>query len=311
MPAVALPPATEPSPAPPGRVLAAVPCFNEGLTIGSLVLKAREHADEVLVIDDGSGDDTGEIARLSGATVLVHERQQGKAAGVLDAMGYAREHGYAALVLFDGDGQHNPDEIPGVAAPVLEAGADLVIGSRFLGTVAEIPLYRRFGQKVLNLFTNATADFKSTDSQSGFRALSRRALLATERFVSEGYNVESDMITYLSARGLAIAEVPISVRYEVPHKHKKNPVTHGMGVLANVAALIGARSPLIFFGIPGLALLLAGAAVDAYAISTFSASHQVPVLVAVVGGLVTVAGLLLVGAALVLKSVSMLLRHRR
>ena len=60
-------------------------------------------------------------------------------------MAYARERGYAALVLIDGDGQHNPDEVPVVAAPVLQAGADLVIGSRFLGTDAEIPLYRRFG----------------------------------------------------------------------------------------------------------------------------------------------------------------------
>lgn len=293
------------------RVLVAIPCYNEGLTIGSLVLKARGHADEVLVVDDGSSDDTAAIARLSGASVLVHERQQGKGAGVLDAMAYARERGYAALVLIDGDGQHNPDEVPVVAAPVLEAGADLVIGSRFLGTDAEIPLYRRFGQQVLNVFTNASADFKSTDSQSGFRALSQRALEASETFVSEGYNVESDMIAFLSARQLAIVEVPISVRYEVPHKHKKNPITHGFGVLTNIASLIGARSPLLFFGTPGLALLALGAVIDTWAIARFSATAQVPVLVSVVGGLFTVVGLLLIGAAIVLKSMSMLMRHRR
>ena len=295
----------------PRRVLVAIPCYNEGLTIGTLVLKARAHADEVLVIDDGSSDDTAVIARLSGATVLVHERQQGKGAGVLDAMRYARERDYDALVLLDGDGQHNPDEIPAVVAPILETGADLVIGSRFLGTDDEIPLYRRFGQHVLNIFTNASADYSSTDSQSGFRALSRRALEAAETFVSDGYNVESDMIAYLSARNLAIAEVPISVRYEVPHRHKKNPITHGLGVLSNIAALIGARSPLLFFGIPGLVLLLAGALVDTWAVARFSATAQVPVLGSVVGGLMTVTGLLLVGAAIVLKSVSMLLRHRR
>ncbi len=305
-------PDTSPSPKPAARrVLVAIPCYNEGLTIGSLVLKARAHADEVLVVDDGSSDDTAAIARLSGASVLVHERQQGKGAGVLDAMAYARERGYEVLVLIDGDGQHNPDEVPAVSAPVLEAGADLVIGSRFLGTDAEIPLYRRFGQQVLNVFTNASADYRSTDSQSGFRALSRRALEAAETFVSEGYNVESDMIAFLSARRLAIAEVPISVRYEVPHKHKKNPITHGFGVLTNIAALIGARSPLLFFGVPGLALLALGVVVDTWAVARFSATAQVPVLVSVVGGLLTVAGLLLIGAAIVLKSMSMLMRHRR
>jgi glycosyltransferase involved in cell wall biosynthesis len=305
-------PDASPLPGPAGRrILVAIPCYNEGLTIGSLVLKARAHADEVLVIDDGSTDDTAAIARLSGASVSVHERQQGKGAGVLDAMAYARDHGYDVLVLLDGDGQHNPDEVPAVAAPVLDEGADLVIGSRFLGTDAEIPLYRRFGQQVLNVFTNASADYKSTDSQSGFRALSRRALEASEAFVSEGYNVESDMIAFLSARQLAIAEVPISVRYEVPHRHKKNPVTHGLGVLSNIAALIGARSPLLFFGLPGLVLLAIGAVIDTWAVARFSATAQVPVLVSVAGGLLTVAGLLLVGAAIVLKSMSMLIRHRR
>ncbi len=310
-PPIAMPDTVSPPEPAARRVLVAIPCYNEGLTIGSLVLKARAHADEVLVVDDGSSDDTAAIARLSGASVLVHERQQGKGAGVLDAMAYARERGYAALVLIDGDGQHNPDEVPAVAAPVLEAGADLVIGSRFLGTDAEIPVYRRFGQIVLNVFTNASADFKSTDSQSGFRALSRRALETSGTFVSEGYNVESDMIAFLSARQLAIVEVPISVRYEVPHKHKKNPITHGFGVLTNIASLIGARSPLLFFGTPGLVLLAFGAVIDTWAIARYSATEQVPVLLSVVGGLLTVVGLLLIGAAIVLKSMSMLMRHRK
>ena len=295
----------------PKRTLVAIPCYNEGLTIGSLVLKARRHAAEVLVIDDGSRDDTASIARLSGATVLVHERQQGKGAGVLDAMRYGREGGFDAVVLIDGDGQHNPDEIPAVVAPVLDGKADLVIGSRFLGTRADVPLYRRFGQIVLNIFTNASADFKSSDSQSGFRALSKHALETAAGFITDGYNVESDMIAYLSAREIEIREVPISVRYEVPHKHKKNPITHGFGVLTNIASLIGARSPLLFFGTPGLVLLALGAVIDTWAVARYSATAQVPVLLSVVGGLLTVVGLLLIGAAIVLKSMSMLLRHRK
>lgn len=304
----------DPSPSPETvtrRTLVAIPCYNEGLTIGSLVLKARQHSTEVLVVDDGSSDDTAPIARLSGATVLVHERQQGKGAGVLDAMRYARENGFDAIVLIDGDGQHNPDEIPAVVAPVLEGRADLVIGSRFLGTRADVPLYRRFGQIVLNIFTNASADFSSTDSQSGFRALSKRALEDAACFVTDGYNVESDMIAYLSARDLAIVEVPISVRYEVPHKHKKNPFLHGLGVLANIIALIGARRPLLSFGIPGLVLAALGLLLGTFAVAQFSATSQVPVLASIIGGLLTAAGLLLIGAALVLKSLTILFRHRR
>ncbi len=305
-------PEPPPSPEPVSkRTLVAIPCYNEGLTIGSLVLKARQHATEVLVVDDGSSDDTTAIARLSGATVLIHERQQGKGAGVLDAMRYARTNDFDVIVLIDGDGQHNPDEIPAVAAPALEGQADLVIGSRFLGTRADVPLYRRFGQIVLNIFTNASADYSSTDSQSGFRALSKRALEAASGFVTDGYNVESDMIAYLSARDLAIAEVPISVRYEVPHKHKKNPLTHGLGVLANIIALIGARRPLLSFGIPGLVLAALGLSLGIFAVARFSATSQVPVLASIIGGLLTAAGLLLIGAALVLKSLTILFRHRK
>lgn len=293
------------------RTLVAIPCYNEGLTIGSLVLKARQYASEVIVIDDGSSDDTAPIARLSGATVLVHERQQGKGAGVLDAMRFGREGGFDAVVLIDGDGQHNPDEIPAVVAPVLDGRADLVIGSRFLGTRADVPLYRRFGQIVLNIFTNASADFKSSDSQSGFRALSKHALETAAGFVTDGYNVESDMIAYLSAREIAITEVPISVIYEVPHKHKKNPVTHGLGVLANIIALIGARRPLLSFGVPGLVLTTLGLFLATIAAAQFSATSQVPVLSSIIAGLLIAAGLLLIGAALVLKSLTILLRHRK
>lgn len=305
-------PTSSPSPmTAPKRTLVAIPCYNEGLTIGSLVLKARRHAAEVLVIDDGSRDDTASIARLSGATVLVHERQQGKGAGVLDAMRYGREGGFDAVVLIDGDGQHNPDEIPAVVAPVLDGKADLVIGSRFLGTRADVPLYRRFGQIVLNIFTNASADFKSSDSQSGFRALSNRALEIAAGFITDGYNVESDMIAYLSAREIEITEVPISVRYEVPHKHKKNPITHGLGVLANIIALIGARRPLLSFGVPGLVLASLGLLLGTIAAAQFSATSQVPIFSSIIGGLLIAAGLLLIGAALVLKSLTILLRHRR
>lgn len=293
------------------RTLVAIPCYNEGLTIGSLVLKARQHASEVLVIDDGSTDDTASIARLSGATVLVHERQQGKGAGVLDAMRYGREGGFDAVVLIDGDGQHNPDEIPSVVAPVLDGQADLVIGSRFLGTRAHIPLYRRIGQIVLNVFTAASADYRSSDSQSGFRALSRRALETAAGFVTDGYNVESDMIAYLSAREIRILEVPISVRYEVPHKHKKNPITHGLGVLANIIALIGARRPLLSFGVPGLVLTTVGLLIGTIAVAQYTATSRVPVLSSIIGGLLIAAGLLLIGAALVLKSLTILFRHRQ
>ena len=110
--------------------------------------------------------------------------------------------------------------------------------------------YRQIGQKILDIFTNMGAKTKVTDSQSGFRALSLKALDNLD-FKSDGYNVESDMISHFSAQGLSIMEVPISVSYDVPNKHKKHPVTHGVGVLTRLITLVGYRRPLLLFGLPG------------------------------------------------------------
>jgi glycosyltransferase involved in cell wall biosynthesis len=228
---------------PGGRAFAVVaPAYNEGLVIGSVVLLAKKHADRVIVVDDGSADRTAETARLAGADVIEMPENGGKAKAMMAGFARARELGYDVVVMLDGDGQHDPEEIPIVAAPVLAGEADLVIGSRFLATRAEIPAYRRAGQMVLNGFTNLSVDgnFATTDSQSGFRALSRRAL-ENLTFSSEGYNIESDMIAHFAPLNLRMTEVPISVTYDVPHKHKKNPVSHGFGVLARILGLIGSR----------------------------------------------------------------------
>ncbi len=234
------------SPAPgkagPGAFAVVAPAYNEALVIGSVVLLAKKHTDRVIVVDDGSTDRTAETARLAGADVIRMPQNGGKAKAMMAGFARARELGYEAVVMLDGDGQHDPEEIPIVAAPVLAGVADLVIGSRFLEARAEIPAYRRAGQIVLNGFTNLSVDggFAMTDSQSGFRALSRRAL-ENLTFASDGYNIESDMIAHVAPLDLRITEVPISVTYDVPHKHKKNPVSHGFGVLARILGLIGSR----------------------------------------------------------------------
>jgi len=211
--------------------------------------------------------------------------------------------------MIDADGQHNPEEIMAVAAPVLAGEADLVIGSRFIGEKADIPIYRRFGQEVLTLCTNASSTCRTTDSQSGFRALSRRAM-ANLDFASEGYSVESDMIAHFASRGLVIEEVPISVRYDVPHKHKKNPVSHGLGVLGNIISLIGYRRPLLFFGIPGALLTLFGIGADIFAFSQYYRTGQFHYIVFTVGITALILGLLLVTSGLILNSLVSIVQHR-
>lgn len=306
--------AAEPVPGGAGTCPFAVvaPAYNEGLVIGSIVLLAKKHADRVIVVDDGSADRTAEIARLAGADVIRMPENGGKAKAMMAGFTRARELGYKAVVMLDTDGQHDPDEIPAVAAPVFEGEADLVIGSRFLEAGAKIPAYRRAGQMVLTGFTNLSVDgggFATTDSQSGFRALSHRAL-ENLTFPSEGYNIESDMITHFASIGLKMTEVPISVTYDVPHKHKKNPLSHGIGVMAKIMELIGYRQPLLVFGVSGSVIALLGLGLEVYTFSEFFRSGQFHYVIFPLGMTALILGLLLVASGLILNFLMLMVQRR-
>src|SRR5437016_185291 len=116
---------------PDSKILVAIPAFNEGPTIGSVVLKARQFASEVIVVDDGSSDDTAETAALAGAHVIRHARNLGKGVAIRSAWLYAREYAPEAFVLVDGDHQPEPNEIPRPVETILSGKSDLVIGVRW------------------------------------------------------------------------------------------------------------------------------------------------------------------------------------
>jgi len=295
-------------------ILAAVPALNEEATIaGVLAGIPREiggHPVEVLVVDDGSTDRTADIARSAGAYVISHGRNMGLGDTFRTMLGFAREGGYHFLATIDADGQHNPEEIMVVAAPVLAGEADLVIGSRFIGEKADIPIYRRFGQEVLTLCTNASSTCRTTDSQSGFRALSRRAM-ANLDFASEGYSVESDMIAHFASRGLVIEEVPISVRYDVPHKHKKNPVSHGLGVLGNIISLIGYKRPMLTFGLPGFLAMVLGAFLGWHAFHAYYMTNKFPYELSILTAFLMFSGMLLCAVALILNELVLIVKAQK
>jgi len=286
-----------------------IPAYNEGLVIGSVVLNARQYAAHVIVVDDGSSDNTSEIARLAGAEVITLEKNGGKAAAMMVAFARAKEIGAVATVMLDGDGQHDPAEIPSVAAPVLEGRADLVVGSRFLNSSDsdEIPGYRQFGQKVLNKATNVSSGMKCSDSQSGYRALSRKAMENLD-FAANGYGIESEMLAHFAERGLVITEVPITVTYEVPHKHKMNSVKHGLSVLSSIIQLVSIKRPLFCFGLPGFALTIAGIFMAVQAFDIVTKTGIWSPTITIVAGLMLVMGMLLCSVALILYSISALMR---
>lgn len=282
-------------------LIAVIPAYNEQIALGSVVLQVRQHVDRVIVVDDGSKDRTSEVARMAGAEVIRLDENMGKAYALLLGLKRARELNCTAAVMMDADGQHHTSDIPRIAAWAMSGDADLVIGSRFIANKKSIPLYRQAGQKTLNIFTNFGANVNVSDSQSGFRALSRRALDYLD-FKSDGYNVESDMIAHFVKNRLVLKEVPIDVRYEVPNKHKKNPVSHGMGVLASLINLISYRRPLLAFGVPGFIMVVSGLIAEMWVFDRLRTAGVFHEVLAVGSAFILVLGMLLVIAGLILNT---------
>lgn len=241
-----------------GSVVAGVPAYNESRCLDSVVAAASRHADEVVVVDDGSTDRTGAVAREAGATVLSHEHNRGKGCAVVTILEYVDPVAVDAVVLLDGDGQHRPAEIPTVVEPVLAGDSDLVIGSRYTGSSdAETPLHRRCGQTVLDTLTNSLSGADVTDSQSGFRALSPDAVTELD-ITTNGMGVESEMLLSAVAADLAVTEVPVDVQYGDDGGHSRHPVAHGLSVVTLLARSVGDRYPLLALGLPGVTAALAG-----------------------------------------------------
>lgn len=236
------------------RSLVAIPCLNEAVAIGSLVLMARRYVDEVLVVDDGSSDETANIAREAGATVISHGSQQGKGRAIKTSLRYASENRFEALVFMDGDGQHNPEEIPSLLEPIIGGDADLVIGYR---TLDQMPVYRRFGRTVLDVVTGAGHTI--TDSQCGFRALNRRSIESMfDSLRKDDFSTESEMLQVAQAKHLRVGERPINCKYGDFDTSTKNPFTHGFEVLTSLFWLSVEKKPLLYFGVPGFASIALG-----------------------------------------------------
>ena len=236
------------------KVLAGIAAYNEARYVGSIVLQARQYVDEVIVVDDGSTDNTARVAELAGATVIHHSENKGKGAAIQSILAEAKKRNPDVVVLLDADAQHNPNEIPALIKPIAE-GFDLVIGSRE-AQKDKTPRYRRIGQKVVLRSTRLASKANISDSESGFRALSPKAINELE-LKANGFAIESEMITLAADKNLKITEVPISNIY-TKDGSTLHPIVHGIDVLSRMIVMILQRRPLFFFGLAGGILLVIG-----------------------------------------------------
>ncbi len=250
------------------KIIAAMPAYNEGKYIGSLVLQAREYADEVVVVDDGSTDHTARVAELAGAKVVRHPENRGYGSAIQSILAEAKKRNADILVILDADSQHSPEEIPSLIKAVAE-GSDLVIGSREMQRNVISP-YRRLGQRVLTRLTYIASRKKLSDTESGFRAYSRQAIARLE-LKEKGMAISSEIVTEAAAKGLKVTEIPISVTY-TEDGSTLNPIRHGFGVLHRIMVMISERRPLLFFGVLGGVLIVLGVVTGAGVVRSYYTS---------------------------------------
>lgn len=221
------------------KVVTCIPCLNAEQFIGDIVTRAKKYVHQVVVIDDGSHDGTAAVAKASGALVIEHGTNKGYGEAIKSCLEAARANAADVLVILDGDGQHDPDEIPRLLAPILKGQADLVIGSRFLQPTP-MPRYRAFGIRVITFLLNLGSRTKVSDAQSGFGAYHREVLQALS-LTEKGMSVGIETLVKARRRGFVIKEVPVSCHY-TSSRLDMNAVKHGLGVaLATIKFRLWAR----------------------------------------------------------------------
>jgi len=292
-------------------IVAGIPAYNEEKTIAKVVLLAQKYVDVVVVCDDGSGDLTADIAQKLGAIVIRHGKNLGYGASIQTLFEKAKTLNADLLLTLDADGQHDAKEIPKLIQPLLESKADIVVGSRFLGQSGSMPLYRRFGVKVLTKMTNGSRQKGSlTDAQCGFRAYNRKAMESLT-LEESGMGVSAEVLLKARNLGLVATEVPVEVQYKELETSTHNPLKHGLGVISTIVRLVVEERPLVYLGMPGAALLLVGIFFGLWALQIYAMYSYVATNVALAALAFTMLGIFCIFTAITLYAILRAIKRER
>jgi len=291
------------------KITVGIPAFNEEKNIAGIIQKLSEIVDTVIVCNDGSTDSTGKIAEKMGAFVINHQRNMGYGRAIRSLFLKARELDSDVLITLDSDGQHRIEDVMPVAEPIIKNQVDLVIGSRFLeGNQENIPKYRKAGIKMITKLANTSLVENVTDSQSGFRAYSKKIL--SEITPSEhGMGVSNEILMKASKQGFKITEVPIIVSYE-GKTSTHHPISHGASVTLSTLKFISIDHPLKFYGIPGIIFLSLGVFFTIWTLQLFSETREIVTNIALVGIGCLIFGVMLTMSAIILFSVVSVIREK-
>ncbi len=290
--------------------LVIIPCYNEATTIGSIVLKVKNYIGKILVIDDGSTDDTAKIAEAAGANVISHKKNYGKSTAIKNGFRYALDHNFDYIVTIDGDGQHNPDEIPFVLQNLKNNGNDIIVGYRS-SRDKEMPTWRKIGKNILDYTTSFGNGGYITDSQNGFRAFNKKAMKAlTPTLNGKDFCIESEQLIKAHELGLEVAQANISCKYkDLKKTSTKNPASHGFSVLSYIIWLVAERRPLLFIGLPGFIMVLLGILIGIQTLQYYNQTHVFLVSYAITVSIFLIIGVLAMFMGLMLNVLPNILKQ--
>ena len=290
------------------KITVGIPAYNEEKNIASIIVKLKKIVDVVIVCNDGSTDSTSEIAQNLGAVVINHTKNLGYGAGINSIFHKAKEIGSEILITFDADGQHRIEDIDKVIKPISDGQSDIVIGSRFLdNSEKEIPNYRKVGIRVITKITNTSIKKQLTDSQSGFRAYSKKVLGQLSPSES-GMGVSTEILIKASSKNFRISEVPIKILYE-GKTSTHNPITHGSSVIISTIKYTSIERPLTFYGIPSVVFLFIGIIFSYMAIQYYVEIGRLSTNLTIVGVSSVLIGLVLLITATLLFSLVSIVRE--
>ena len=210
----------------------------------------------------------------------------------------------------DADGQHDPGQIPTIVEPILKDGFDIVIGSRFIDNKDElrIPFYRSFGIKTITKFTKQASYKNLTDAQSGFRGYKRHAL-ETMNLAEDGMQISTEILLRAGSNKLTVTEVPVKINYDVENTSTHNFLSHGVSVLFSVIQFISFRHPLLFYGLPGIALIAISGYFAYNALELFSATRFISINMILLSITATIIGIILLTTGNILFTISAMTKH--
>lgn len=244
------------------KIVITIPAYNEEKTIGIVidkiqeVMKSNSYKYEILVVDDGSKDDIAKVAKNAGAVVYSHPRNYGLAETFKTEIKKSLEMGADIIVHIDADNQYQPVEIPKLIKEI-NNGYDLVLGSRFNGTIESMPIIKRLGNKAFSKVISNISGIKISDAQTGFRAFTRE--VAEKVKITSNHTYTQEQIIRAVMEKFRIKEVPIYfAKRDGKSRLMSNPFSYALRAFINLIRVYRDFEPLKFFGIVGGIILSIG-----------------------------------------------------